>query len=439
MKHILGTLALTLVLSQTANANVCGTDYQNFNPTTGGLDFVTVHSSETLRPCIINMGFFLNYAADSLTYSNVLNATYPAGQRRSDRTLSADFSLGYGLNERWDVGINVPALIKQTVSDNHYVASFDSGGIMEIKANTKYRFTGDASGGVAGIFSINQNLVEDNPFSGKNPGPTLNLEVAADTTLANKWAMGVNVGYRKRNPGTAIAGVPFIPLEDQYIYSIAGSYHFASIDTKLILELYGSKAVKKAALDSDRNLDALEALVGVKHDYTESVALHFGGTHQIDKSLGGSDWRVYAGVNWAMGPICKSPIVATTAPVEVPGKKSSVMEELTLDVEFLFKTNSDSIDPEFFISQDGIFSEFFGRKFQRIVVEGHTDSMGEEEYNQQLSQRRAMFVRQEIIKRYELPKDKIAIVGFGETQPIADNSNFQGRRQNRRVVIKVWR
>ena len=47
-------------------ANVVGVDTQNFNPTTSGLDFVTVHSSETLKPGYVNFGFYLNYAGNTL-------------------------------------------------------------------------------------------------------------------------------------------------------------------------------------------------------------------------------------------------------------------------------------------------------------------------------------------------------------------------------------
>jgi hypothetical protein len=54
---------------EASKANVCGTDYQTFNPTTSGLDFVTVHSSETLQPCYINFGSFLNYSVNTLTYT----------------------------------------------------------------------------------------------------------------------------------------------------------------------------------------------------------------------------------------------------------------------------------------------------------------------------------------------------------------------------------
>jgi OOP family OmpA-OmpF porin len=48
-------------------------------------------------------------------------------------------------------------------------------------------------------------------------------------------------------------------------------------------------------------------------------------------------------------------------------------------------------------------------------------------------------VRQAVIARFGLPADKVRAIGFGETMPIADNGNYQGRRLNRRVVIKVYK
>ena len=66
MTKLLAILALILMTGARARANVVGADTQNFNPTNDGLDFVTVHSSETLTPGVINFGFFINYAVNSL-------------------------------------------------------------------------------------------------------------------------------------------------------------------------------------------------------------------------------------------------------------------------------------------------------------------------------------------------------------------------------------
>ena len=438
-KLAVATLVLaSLIAVDETKANICGTDYQNFNPTTSGLDFVTVHSSETLKPCFINMGVFFNYAANSLTYSQTLNSLVIKGQKRKDRILGADLSIGTGITDRWDVGLSVPFVLQQTVKDDYFVSSFEETGATEIKMNTKYRLLGDENGGIAGVVSMNQNLIEDNPFAGRDPGITWNFEVAADTVINKKWAVAVNGGYRRRNPGEAFPTSPFAPMRDQWIYSVATSYLIASLDTKLIAEVYGSQVAKSIDQDTDRSMNALEGLVGVKHDYSQNLALHMGATTQLDTSLGGPDWRVYAGLNWALGPTCKTDekIVAQDPS---PAAVERGPEMYKLNASVLFATNSDELQQEL-SSQLAQLVEIVQKDgFEKLVIEGHTDSIGDEQYNLDLSGRRARTVQLELIMKYKLPADKIESIGLGATQPIADNGNYQGRQQNRRVEFKLWR
>jgi outer membrane protein OmpA-like peptidoglycan-associated protein len=72
----------------------------------------------------------------------------------------------------------------------------------------------------------------------------------------------------------------------------------------------------------------------------------------------------------------------------------------------------------------------------KLEVEGYTDSVGSETFNQQLSEQRATTVRQYLIAQ-GLPENSISSRGFGETAPIASNDTPQGRQQNRRVEIIV--
>ena len=71
-----------------------------------------------------------------------------------------------------------------------------------------------------------------------------------------------------------------------------------------------------------------------------------------------------------------------------------------------------------------------------LVVEGYTDSRGQDAYNVDLSQRRADAVRSYIVSR-GYPSEKIRASGQGKNRPIADNSNAEGRANNRRVEIIV--
>ena len=83
----------------------------------------------------------------------------------------------------------------------------------------------------------------------------------------------------------------------------------------------------------------------------------------------------------------------------------------------------------------------FMNQYQDVVVEleGHTDSMGAEQYNLGLSQRRADAVRQVLIDRFDTQGSRISATGFGESRPIASNDTAAGRQQNRRVITVIVR
>jgi outer membrane protein OmpA-like peptidoglycan-associated protein len=71
------------------------------------------------------------------------------------------------------------------------------------------------------------------------------------------------------------------------------------------------------------------------------------------------------------------------------------------------------------------------------AIEGNTDSQGNEDYNQALSQRRADAVREYLLANMSIAPESIAAVGFGESRPIANNETEEGRAKNRRIDIVV--
>ena len=71
-----------------------------------------------------------------------------------------------------------------------------------------------------------------------------------------------------------------------------------------------------------------------------------------------------------------------------------------------------------------------------VTVEGHTDSTGSNEHNQSLSERRAMRVR-DVLADSGVPPQRLSARGYGETDPISDNSTPEGRQLNRRVQLEI--
>jgi outer membrane protein OmpA-like peptidoglycan-associated protein len=72
----------------------------------------------------------------------------------------------------------------------------------------------------------------------------------------------------------------------------------------------------------------------------------------------------------------------------------------------------------------------------KISVEGHTDSVGSDAYNQRLSERRAATVVS-YLESKGIASSRLTSRGFGESKPIADNKTAEGRAENRRVELIV--
>ncbi|HOX26198.1 MAG TPA: OmpA family protein [Candidatus Krumholzibacteria bacterium] len=72
-----------------------------------------------------------------------------------------------------------------------------------------------------------------------------------------------------------------------------------------------------------------------------------------------------------------------------------------------------------------------------ILVEGHTDSSGDEAYNDQLSVRRGEAVAN-YLAFLQVASERFSVVGYGESQPVADNATPEGRALNRRVEVAVY-
>jgi OOP family OmpA-OmpF porin len=74
----------------------------------------------------------------------------------------------------------------------------------------------------------------------------------------------------------------------------------------------------------------------------------------------------------------------------------------------------------------------------RLSIEGHTDNVGDDAYNLQLSERRAAAVKAYLVGSLGVSGARLEVAGLGETRPVADNGTAEGQQQNRRVdLVKI--
>jgi outer membrane protein OmpA-like peptidoglycan-associated protein len=104
--------------------------------------------------------------------------------------------------------------------------------------------------------------------------------------------------------------------------------------------------------------------------------------------------------------------------------------------DVLFDTGQASLKPGAMTTVDRL-AQFMSDYPERSVrIEGHTDDVGSDTTNQQLSERRAVAVRDALVAR-NIEAPRISTVGYGEARPIAGNDTPGGRQQNRRIEIVV--
>lgn len=122
-------------------------------------------------------------------------------------------------------------------------------------------------------------------------------------------------------------------------------------------------------------------------------------------------------------------------------KMASIKEEsrgmvITLSGAVLFPSGQSVLLPAAMSGLDNVVTALKSTPDRNIVVEGHTDSVGQRAYNMDLSEKRAMSVREYLVN-HGLPAEIVRAQGFGPDRPIADNGSPEGRANNRRVEIVV--
>jgi OOP family OmpA-OmpF porin len=129
--------------------------------------------------------------------------------------------------------------------------------------------------------------------------------------------------------------------------------------------------------------------------------------------------------------------VAEAPPAPAPPPQP-VYEKVTISATALFDFNKATLKPEGKAAIHDL-DETIKAKGAQVVdinVIGHTDSVGPEEYNQQLSVRRATSVKDFMVSE-GIDPGIIDVSGQGESNPVADNATAAGRAQNRRVEIHI--
>ena len=194
--------------------------------------------------------------------------------------------------------------------------------------------------------------------------------------------------------------------------------------------------------------------VGLEYKFTEALALRGEvERHRVDdaiRSNGKVDLYSLALVYKLGRPAAApapapmpAPVVEAPAPAPAPAPMPApapapqpVSEKVSFAAEALFDFDKSVVKPEGKAALDDLLMKLQGMNTEVMVTVGHTDSIGTDDYNQKLSQRRAEAVKAYIVTK-GVDQSRVYTEGKGESQPVADNKTSEGRAKNRRVTVEV--
>jgi outer membrane protein OmpA-like peptidoglycan-associated protein len=130
---------------------------------------------------------------------------------------------------------------------------------------------------------------------------------------------------------------------------------------------------------------------------------------------------------------CPKPEPVVQAKAPAPTKQPVVIASISGDVAF--DLNKAILKPEFYPKLNQIIATLNKSPETRFEIVGHADSTGAADYNQGLSERRALAVA-DYFERNGVARDRFITSGRGEMDPVASNETKEGRARNRRVDIQ---
>ncbi|WP_341902687.1 outer membrane protein OmpA [Polaromonas sp. YR568] len=148
------------------------------------------------------------------------------------------------------------------------------------------------------------------------------------------------------------------------------------------------------------------------------------------------------GCDGAIVPQAAAPAAAAPAPAAAAPRPAAAppappaATKVTYAADAFFDFNKSVIKPEGKAKLDDLVGKIKDINLEVIIAVGHTDSVGSDGYNQQLSVRRSEAVKAYLVSK-GIEKNRVYTEGKGEKQPVADNKTAEGRAKNRRVEIEV--
>ncbi|MDO8494189.1 MAG: OmpA family protein [Deltaproteobacteria bacterium] len=351
-----------------------------------------------------------------------------------------------GVTDWLNIGLDVPAVVYETFYNYIYADGTQcTVGLACAKRTRKAKLGDILFGFKVRLLDAERNLVglSVQPFvtiptgSGYYMGGygffTGGAKFIVDTNIKRKVFLALNIGYQAIKENRYAPDTAFAKIND--VLTVSGGAHVPlGRDFALIGEVVAETLVESPFKHKVQT--PVEALAGVRFSpgNIKKLTLGFGGGMGLTAGVGAPKFRAMAQAMYRLSNVVEleDEEVEEVVEVEAPFEEKIVITQ-RIHFEFGYYRVRDVSTA---IIDD--VAEVMRRNPQvtKVRIEGHTDDVGSDIYNQKLSQRRAEAVREYMIGKGIEPH-RLQAVGYGESRPVADNETLLGRAKNRRTEFTV--
>jgi OmpA-OmpF porin, OOP family len=230
--------------------------------------------------------------------------------------------------------------------------------------------------------------------------------------------------------GLNIDAVGMLPLDKKF--SVFGRLGLQYAQAK---DNFSSTGAVLAPTNPNPSKNALKykAGLGVQYDFNRSLGMRVEAErYRVNDAVGNNgDINMYSvGLVYRFGQkkaVTPPPVAQVIVPVVVKTQRYCSI----LDIQFEIKQQEVQREDKEKLAVLGTYMNKYPDT--TAVIEGHTDDVGESDYNLKLSQQRADSVVNYLVNDLHVARSRLTAVGYGETRPIADNNTSEGQQANRRI------
>jgi OOP family OmpA-OmpF porin len=302
-----------------------------------------------------------------------------------------------------------------------------------------------------GVLAQGQGAVEGEAFYQKNYNDSVKHVEDGRTAGASLGYfltddVEVILGYGKTNYTRADDGT------GQKIHgdtaSLTGMYHFGTVGDAIRPYVSGGfdhQSLSNVHSDDHTGRDSSTFATiggGAKWYITDNLYARAGvdASYKLDNGKWDYAPTIGLGVNFGGGSKpapAPAPAPEPVAAEPAPAVEPAVAEVVRVELDVKFDFNKAVVKPNSYGDIKNL-ADFMKQYPQtHTTVEGHTDSVGPDAYNQKLSEKRASAVKQVLVNQYGVGANRVNSVGYGKSRPVADNATEAGRAVNRRVEAQV--